>query len=212
MTTKSAKKGATGQRLEPDARRTHLLEIGTTAFAANTYEEVQVDQIAQLAGVSRGLLYHYFPNKRDFFVAIIQQGYTEILDVTRPDPALPPDQQLRASLEAYLGYVEQHPHLYRAIFRSAASADRSIQDIVSRNLDLQAQRILDGREAGQPASVAMRVAARSWLAFLIHAVLDWLDQGNEIGRPQLIEMCVGALEGAIKAALQPSATSGSKHV
>lgn len=140
-------------------------------------------------------------------IGIIQQGYAEILNVTQPDPALLPDQQLRSGLEAYLTYVEQHPHLYRAIFRSAASADRSIQDIVSHNLDLQAQRLLSGLGVDQEASAVMLIAVRSWFAFLIHAVLDWLDQRAVIGRQQLLERCMGALEGAIKVVYQQSVPS-----
>ena len=68
-----------GARLEPDARRAHLLAVGATVFGSKAYDEVQIDQIAKEAGVSRGLLYHYFPSKRAFFAAIIQGGYDEIL-------------------------------------------------------------------------------------------------------------------------------------
>jgi hypothetical protein len=95
-------------------------------------------RIAQQAGVSRGLLYHYFPSKRAFFAAIVQVGCDEILDATQPDPSRSPMAQLQASLEAYFDYVESHPHMYRAIFRSAASLEQTVQDVVNRNLDLQA--------------------------------------------------------------------------
>lgn len=197
---KSVKTKEPRQRLKPSARRAHLLEIGAAAFAASPYDEVQIDKIAQTADVSRGLLYHYFPGKRDFFVAIIEQGYSEILNATLPNPELPPDQQLRSALEAYVNYVAQRPQLYKAIFRSAASAEQSIQNIVDQNLDLQAQRILDRLDVDETAHTFTRLAVRSWLAFLIHAVLDWLDQGKTIKQSQLIDMCIGALEGAVKSA------------
>ncbi len=188
-----------GPRLEPDARRAHLLAVGATAFGAKPYDEVQIDQIAQSAGVSRGLLYHYFPSKRHFFSAIVQSGYDEILQATQPDPALPPSQQLRASLTAYLDYVESHPHTYRAIFRSAASPDQAIQDVVNRNLDLQAKRILATLGSRPSAKALKHLAIRSWLAFLVQAVLDWLDEGSRIPRRQLLDVCVGALAGSLAA-------------
>ncbi len=189
-----------GPRLEPDARRAHLLAVGTAVFGSKAYDEVQVDQIAQQAGVSRGLLYHYFPSKRAFFAAIVQVGYDEILEATRPDPALSPAAQLQAGLEAYFDYVEGHPHMYRAIFRSAARSEASIQKVVNRNLDRQAQRILKGMGVSRGKSSLTHLAVRAWMAFLIQAVLDWLDQGAPGNRPALIAMCMGALAGAVEGA------------
>lgn len=190
-----------GPRLEPDARRAHLLAVGAGVFGSKAYDEVQIDQIAQLAGVSRGLLYHYFPSKRAFFAAIVQLGYDEILEVTRPDPALPPAAQLQAGLEAYFDYVQSHPHMYRAIFRSAASLESSVQQVVNRNLDQQARRILRAMGGGSASRSSLSLLSiRAWLAFLIQLVLDWLDQGAKGDRQQLIAVCVGALSGASEAA------------
>lgn len=189
-----------GPRLEPDARRAHLLAVGAAVFGSKAYDEVQIDQIAQQAGVSRGLLYHYFPSKRAFFAAIVQLGYDEILEVTRPDPALSPAAQLRAGLEAYFDYVQSHPHMYRAIFRGAASSEASVQKVVNRNLDQQARRILLGMGVSGGKSSLAHVAVRAWMAFLIQAVLDWLDQGALGNRQQLIAVCLGALAGAMEAA------------
>lgn len=203
MTKKGEPKEAVGARLEPDARRAHLLAVGAKVFGNKAYDDVQIEQIAQEAGVSRGLLYHYFSSKRAFFAAVVQGGYDEILDATRPNPKLSPPEQLQAGLEAYLDYVESHPHMYRAIFRSAPSLEQTIQDVVNRNLDLQARRILATfGGASSPHSLAY-MAVRAWLAFLIHAVLDWLDHGKQVDRQQLIGICVGALHGAAVAAQQP---------
>lgn len=175
--------------------------MGGTVFGSKAYDDVQIDHIAKEAGVSRGLLYHYFPNKRAFFAAIIQGGYDEILEVTRPDPKLSPPEQLQAGLMAYLDYVEGQPHMYRAIFRSAASLEQSVQEVVNRNLDLQAKRILAALGgASEPHSLPY-LAVRAWLAFLIQAVLDWLDHGARGDRQKLIDVCVGALGGAVGAAL-----------
>ncbi len=199
MPKKVSPKETVGPRLEPDARRAHLLAVGATVFGSKAYEDVQIDQIAQEAGVSRGLLYHYFPSKRAFFAAIIQGGYDDILEVTRPDPTLLPAEQLNAGLGAYLDYVEGHPHMYRAIFLSAASLEQSVQEVVNHNLDLQVRRILAalGRTS-EPHSLPY-LAVRAWLAFLIQAVLDWLDHGAKGDRQKLIDICVGALLGAVVA-------------
>ena len=173
------------------------LAVGATVFGTKAYDEVQIDQIAQQAGVSRGLLYHYFPSKRAFFAAIVQMGYDDILKATRPDPTRPASEQLRAGLEAYLDHVERHPHMYRALFRSAASLEQSVQEVVNRNLDQQAQRILAALGVSPTPHTLSYLSVRAWLAFLIQAVLDWLDHGKFVDRQRLIEVCMGALRGAI---------------
>jgi hypothetical protein len=101
---------------------------------------------------------------------------------------------------AYLDYVESHPHMYRAIFRSAASLDQTVQEVLNRNLDLQARRILLGLGGAAAPDSLPYMAVRAWLAFLIQAVLDWLDRGAWAGRQKLIDICVGALLGAVEAA------------
>ena len=199
-------KESPGLRLEPDARRAHLLAIGASAFGARAYDEVQIDQVAELAGVSRGLLYHYFPGKQAFFAAIIQEGFSDILKATSPNPALPPEAQLRASLQAYVDFVEQNPHIYRALFRSAASALQSIQEVVNHNLDQQAKRILHALGPAAPNDPLLCLAVRAWLAFLIHAVLDWLDRSPKVDRQQLIDVCMTTLQSAVGASLSAAKT------
>ena len=107
---------------------------------------------------------------------------------------------MQAGLEAYIDYVQSHPHMYRAIFRSAASMEASVQKVVHRNLDQQAKRILQAMGVAPGRSSLTRLAIRAWLAFLIQAVLDWLDQGAKGDRQQLIAVCLGALAGATEAA------------
>jgi AcrR family transcriptional regulator len=191
---------AVGPRLEPNARRDHLIDVGTTAFAKSPYEDVRVEQIAELAGVSRGLLYHYFPTKKDFFREIVRRVYGEILERTTPDLSLPVDLRLESSLDAYLDYVERHPHAYRAVFRSAAGSDSAIQKIVQSNLDRQAERLLEGLDEPLEPRALVRIAARAWLAFLISAVLDWLDGGAQISREQLRDLCLDVLASTLQSA------------
>src|SRR3981189_2802933 len=89
-------------RLEGDARRAQLIEGATERLGQRPYEQVSVEDIADAAGVSRGLLYHYFPGKRSLYVAVIRAGIARLIDATTPPDDLPPDEQLRHSLDAYI--------------------------------------------------------------------------------------------------------------
>src|SRR5687768_17791719 len=67
-------------RLETDERRKQLVELGLEWFGAKAYDEVSIDDIAEAAGISKGLLYHYFPTKRAFYTACVGEAAAQLLD------------------------------------------------------------------------------------------------------------------------------------
>jgi AcrR family transcriptional regulator len=77
-------------RLQVDERRRQLLELGTELFARHSFGELSMARIAREAGISKALLYHYFPSKQDYFVATLQQAAEEVRRRPEPDPDLPP--------------------------------------------------------------------------------------------------------------------------
>src|ERR1700712_4701679 len=115
------------RRLSTDARREQLLASGASLLAERPYDEVSIEEIARAAGVSKGLLYHYFPTKQDFLVAALERGQGELAALTAPEVGLPPAEQLAASLERFLDFVEEHEAAYTAIFRSRGGGGPEIQ-------------------------------------------------------------------------------------
>src|SRR3954454_15761140 len=89
-------------RLEVDVRRRQLLEAGERLFAERGYDELSMAQIAREAGISKALLYHYFPSKQELFRATLGEAAEELRVRTDPDPSLPPLEQMAASLDAFL--------------------------------------------------------------------------------------------------------------
>ena len=73
-------------RLDVDERRRRLLELGAELFARHGYEELSMARIAREAGISKALLYHYFPSKQAYFAATLEQAAEEL---ARGDPAGP---------------------------------------------------------------------------------------------------------------------------
>jgi AcrR family transcriptional regulator len=189
-------------RLDPESRRQHLLAVGAKLFGEHTYDEVWIDEVARQAGVSRGLLYHYFPDKRAFFAAILRAEGTRLAEVTAPNPDLPPLERLRAGLDAYLGYVEQHPDGYRAVHRGALSADPQLRAVVESNLERQGQRVLDAISPDRRPTDSEQLAVHGWLAFLVATTLRWLDQSAPT-RTEVRDLCVNTLLAAVTAVREP---------
>lgn len=188
------------QRLDVDERRKQLLAIGSELFASRPYDDVWIDHVAAEAGVSRGLLYHYFGSKRGLLHAVIEHETEAILAATTPDAALPPDRRLRASIEGYLDYVSSHPHGYRAIFRGAVSADARVRELVEANLRRQEHRILDALPSGEPTE-RLRLAVHGWLASLVAIVLEWIDHPT-VDRSEIVDLAASTLTASVAAALE----------
>src|SRR5580704_7857927 len=127
---KAAKLGAPRSRLEVDARRAQLVRLGIDLFAARSYDDVSIDELARAAGVSKGLLYHYFPTKRDFYIATVQEASRQLLELTEAPREMPPLERLRASLDAYLDYVDAHAPAYAALMRGGVGSDPEVARVI----------------------------------------------------------------------------------
>ncbi len=183
-------------RLDVDERRRRLLALGAELFARHAYDELSMARIAREAGISKALLYHYFPSKQAYFAATLEQAAAELAQVTTPDPALPPVEQLAASLDAYLTWIEEHADAYAKLFPSVGAVPE-VRELVDRVRDQTAQRIIDGI-AAEPPGPALRTAVRGWLWFIDGAVLDWLEH-RDMERERLHALLLGTLLGAVTA-------------
>jgi AcrR family transcriptional regulator len=60
-------------RLEPEQRRDQILDAANTLFAERGYDEVSIEDIASAAGVTRGLVHHYFGGRKQVYVALLER-------------------------------------------------------------------------------------------------------------------------------------------
>jgi AcrR family transcriptional regulator len=184
-------------RLDVDERRRRLLDVGTELFARFSYDELSMARIAREAGISKALMYHYFPSKQAYFAAALEDKAVELAQVTEPDPSRPPVEQLTSSLDAFLGWVEANRDAYGKLVRSAAAIPE-VREVVDRVRDTTSARILDGLAPDGPPP-ALRAAVRAWLWFMDGAILDWVEHGD-MTRDELRGLGVGTLLGAVTAA------------
>jgi AcrR family transcriptional regulator len=182
-------------RLSTEQRRAQLLAIGADLFAKRQYEQVSIEEVAEVARVSCGLLYHYFPSKRAFFLAIVEDESAKLLRASTPDPSLPPLEQLKAGLEIYIAYAESHPDSF-AVAQRAAVTDHDLGRIHRTRTSAQRDRILAGLSTMMTVDEDTRIAVVGWLAFVTTAILEWLDN-PAITRAQLRDLCARTLWAAV---------------
>jgi AcrR family transcriptional regulator len=158
---------APGRRLTPDQRRHELVDVGAEMFARQPYEDVLMEDVATRAGVSRALMYHYFPAKRDFFAAIFKRDSERLLAASEIDPGLPMGEQVLAGLNAHLDYFEAHKYNILTANRGALAGDPLVQAIISDELATLHNRILDATGLhGHDFSWPRWRCTAGWLSFV----------------------------------------------
>ena len=182
-------------RLDVDERRRQLLELGADLFTRFSYDELSMARIAREAGISKALLYHYFPSKEAYFVATLEKAAAELEERTRPDESLEPLEQLSGSLDAYLGWVEEYEDSYAKMIRSAGAVPE-VRMMLDRVRGETAQRIVAGISGDKPATPVLRTAVNGWLWFMDGAILDWVEH-RDMDRQTLHGLLLGTLLGAV---------------
>ena len=196
--------GTVRRRLAVEERRADLLEVGLRLFGSRAADDVAVEDIAREAGVSSGLLYHYFGSKKEFQVAVTAHAYEQLIEATEPHPDLPPGGQLVASLRAYVDFVRENARWWAWLPRGSGGGDAHLEALGDRLRDRAAQRVLRGLPAGATTPV-VELAVRGWVGFNAEVALAWVAQGPEpgLGPAQVVDLMVGSLLATLAVAGVP---------
>jgi AcrR family transcriptional regulator len=191
-------------RLATDARRLQLLRAGVELLRVRTPDELSVDDVVRSAGISRGLLYHYFEDKDAFVVAVLERASDELRQVLRADPELSARERIEAAIDAFIAYAEAHAAGFRAVLTGGV-ANRSVAGVIEQTRE----RDLDAFVAGVAAltsdpdaasgSAVLRAALHAHMHFMEGAIVRWLAR-REITREQLRELILRGLDGTLAAA------------
>lgn len=179
------------KRLELDERRSQLLGLARRAFATKSYDEVSIDELSQAAGVSKGLLYHYFPSKRDLYVATVRAAAEQLWERTVPDPALPQREQLFRGVDGYLRYVEENAQAFVSLMQSGIGRDDEVHAIV----DGVRQRFMDVTLERMGFSVVPPIArtlVRGWVGMVEATSVAWAEQ-HSVPREEILRVLVKTL-------------------
>jgi AcrR family transcriptional regulator len=165
------------RRLSPEDRRAELLALGAEVFGKRPYDEVRIDEIAERAGVSRALMYHYFPDKRAFFAAVVKDEADRLYAATNMEPAngLTMFEEIRMGVLGYMAYHQQNPEAAWAAYVGLGRSDPVLlgveDDAKNRQMEHIMGRITEVVSGVQEAKLEpdverdLRVVIQGWIAF-----------------------------------------------
>jgi AcrR family transcriptional regulator len=168
------------RRLSVEERRAQLLDAALSLFAHRAPEEVSLDDVAEAAGVSRPLVYRYFPGgKQQLYEAALRSAADELrhcFDEPREGPLLP---RLARALDRYLAFVDEHDAGFSALLQGGSVVETSrttaIVDGVRRDA---AEHILSHLRVTDPGP-RLRMTVRMWITAVEAASLIWLDEDKQ---------------------------------
>lgn len=192
-------------RLTSDQRREHLLHTGVALLGRHGTADVSIEEIAQAAGVSKGLLYHYFPTKDAFLLAVLARSQSEMDEEEVRDRGLSPMAQFDRNLDGFLRFVDEHALGYLAVVNARGRSDAVralVEERRARRVDelvamVALLRGVSREEARTPQLVA---AIEGWLGFSEGVVVRWLRE-REISRDQVHKLMRHAFVEATDCAL-----------
>jgi AcrR family transcriptional regulator len=163
-------------RLDNDERRAQLLALARASFSDRAYDDVSIDDLARDAKISKGLLYHYFPTKRDLYVAGLREIAAELVAaVTSVPEDLAPIERIRTSLEAYLEHITRHARAYVSLMRGGIGSDPEVVAVVEGVRSELFEKFLQGSPFAPMlvGNARFETAVRGWIGFVESATIDW---------------------------------------
>lgn len=153
-------------RLSPQDRRAQLVAAGVNFLTDHRLDDLTMDELARLAGVSRALVFHYFDTRQGMQQAVVTRARDSLLDATAPRQELAPRERIRDTLLRTTQFVQQHQGTFYSLVRGTASGDPAVRTIIDESRELNAQRLREALvELGMADAPLLRVALRAWVAF-----------------------------------------------
>jgi AcrR family transcriptional regulator len=182
------------RRLSADDRRRQLVGIGLSRIIDTPIQDLSLDQVAAEAGISRGLLFHYFPTKTDFYLACIAAAGRRILRNTAPDESDPGPAQVRSMLVAMIEQIDRRRSFYLTLVHGSGVADPRVSEVHHSVRSVSTDRVM----TALGLSPASRPIVHAWWAYVEDRALSW--SANPPGeRAETLDELVAHCERALTA-------------
>ena len=183
-------------RLEHDDRRAQILSCARQLFSERHYGAVSMSEVAEAAGVTRGLLHHYFGSKRDLYLEVVRSMLTLPSSLfAEAGESGDPEAALSEAVDRWLKVVGRNRETFLAVAGAQEfGRDPEMEAIAEEARDRSADQVIRILRPGDPsdASTELRALVRAYAGFVLAATLDWLER-RQLTRLQVQEMLVQGL-------------------
>ena len=164
----------TRRRLDPDTRRSEILDAALRLYAVHPYAAVSTGDLAREAGVARGLLNHYFGTKRELYLEALRLLTTIPDDVAIPEG--PPHVRAGAAIDWFLDAITARPGLWLSA-GIGGTGDPDVDAVVADADELAADRVLSTL-GDTPHDEVRRARVRAYFGLVRAASREWLVRGS----------------------------------
>jgi AcrR family transcriptional regulator len=190
-------------------RERSILDVAGQVFARSGYHSSSMDEIAELADVSKPMLYAYFGSKEGLYVAYIHRTGRELVErlIAAAGPDDSPTDRLRARISEFLAFVEEHRDGWTVLFREMTSSKPLAEEVA----------LIRGQVAREVAQMLEREAPEHALSPLAsdgiaHAIVgageslaNWWLEHPEVERGEVAEWYVGVVLATVSSAFPQTA-------
>jgi len=180
------------RRLKPDARRDQLVDATIAIVAEGGYGSLTLEEVAERSGVTRTLVYHYFPRGlQDLFIAAVERCGRELTEDWVVDSDTPIEERLAANFARFFDHALEPTPIWLVLRQSSAGADPEAVALAEHYRSIVVSAIALNHFGTEEPPPAVRAGIRAYLDFAETALDEWRE--NELDPENLYPMLAGTL-------------------
>lgn len=173
-------------RLSQAERRGQILEVARRLFSRQPASTISMEAVAREAGVTAGLVYHYFGSKHDLYVEVVREMFRGGLPVPEYIAGATPEERLAESADRWLDMISRNRKTWLAALGGEGfGADPEVEAIFERVRESAVDSIIEILGIGPVASAPpeLRAVLRAYGGLAEATSREWL-QHKRIAREQ----------------------------
>ncbi|WJV49176.1 TetR/AcrR family transcriptional regulator [Streptomyces flavofungini] len=174
----------TRRRMGVEERRQQLIGVALELFSHRSPDDVSIDEIASAAGISRPLVYHYFPGKLSLYEAALKRAADELAERFLEPHEGPLGARLLRVTGRFLGFVDEHGPGFSALMRGGPAVGSSTTNALIDSVRQAAYDQILAHLGVTAPPARLELVVRSWISLAESTALIWLD-GRRIPRAEL---------------------------
>ena len=187
------------RRMRPAERRQQLIDAALTIAAKEGHENLAFEKVANRAGVTRNLVYHYFPGGRqELLEAAVHRAGEHLSSGWVTDPKIPLGERLQANLNRMMDHAEEPTDAWQLYRQGRATVDPRLLEIAREYREQVIGLIALNQLGSAEVPPIVRIALDGFMAYVETVIESAIEQ--EMPREQVIELVRGTLMSTMNAA------------